>query len=255
MISLETPPDLTEGLDRCSGCPIRRRAVCSYSSADQLAVLDDAKFYKDYEPGQDIVSEGEETAALGSIVSGVVSLQHTLEDGRRQVVGLLFPSDFIGRPLRPTAPYDAVAVTPVKMCLFHRSQFESLMSDNISLERRLLEMTLDELDAARSWMVLLGRKTARERLASFLIILARRAATLAERLVAEGDVVTLPLGREAIAEYLGLTIETVSRQFTALRKEGLIELPDRKCFVVSDLDGLIIASGDDELTDPRNMSA
>lgn len=237
-------PDLKGGVDRCVGCPIRHRAVCSYSSPSELTELDAAKFYQEYNPGQEIVGEGEPTKALGSVVSGVVALHKTLEDGRRQMVGLLFPSDFIGRPLRPIAPYDAIAVTPVKMCMFHRGQFERLLANSSNLERRLLEMTLDELDAARDWMVLLGRKTARERLASFLMIVARRQAVLKKGVVENGMTIEIPLTREAIAEFLGLTIETVSRQFTALRKEGILELPDRKHARLLDIDALEGVSGD-----------
>ena len=245
MSSPQAIPDLNAGFEKCAGCPIRHRAVCSYASPAELTALDAAKFYRDFAPGQEIVAEGEPTASLGSVVSGVVALHKTLEDGRRQMVGLLFPSDFIGRPLRPIAPYDAVAVTPVKMCLFHRSRFESLLGESINLERRLLEMTLDELDAARDWMVLLGRKTAKERLASFLWILVRRHASLTKCPVSDGLAVPLPLTREAIAEYLGLTIETVSRQVTALRKSGVVEVPDRKTLIIADVDALRALAGDD----------
>jgi CRP/FNR family transcriptional regulator len=107
-------------------------------------------------------------------------------------------------------------------------------------------MTLDELDAAREWMVLLGRKTAQERLASFLWILMRRHAALTKAPVDDGLAVPLPLTREAIAEYLGLTIETVSRQFTALRKAGIIEAPDRRLVIVCDVDALKDLAGQDE---------
>lgn len=224
---------------RCDACPIRNRAVCSYSTPEQLVELDHIKFYRDYPPGAEIVGEGEPITALGSIVSGVVALQRTLEDGRRQVVGLLLPSDFIGRPLRDEAPYSAVAVEPVRMCLFDKRRFEELLVTNPSLERKLLEMMLDELDSAREWMVLLGRKTAREKLASFLTMLSRR-------LGAGGATLRLPLSREAISEYLGLTIETVSRQFTQLRKDGVIELPDSRSVRILDRRALAELSGDSD---------
>lgn len=238
-------PDLVSPHERCGQCPIRHRAVCSYSNPADLAQLDAAKFYRDYAPGEEIVSEGETISCLGSVVSGVVTLQKTMEDGRRQLVGLLFPSDFIGRPLRRVAPYDAVAVTPVKMCLFHRRQFERFLETNKELERRLLEMTLDELDAAHDWMLLLGRKTAREKLASFLMILSRRTAALGKRPLSNGLRVPIPLTREAIAEFLGLTIETVSRQFTSLRGAGLIELPDKRTLILRDCETLGRLAGDD----------
>ncbi len=247
--------DLASPALRCAQCPIRNRAVCSYSSPEQLALLDDIKFYRDYAPGQEIFGEGELTTSLGSIVEGVASLQKTLDDGRRQTVGLLFPSDFIGRPFRPTAPYDAIAVTPVRMCMFRRSQFEDILSRNSSLERRLLEMMLDELDAARDWMVLLGRKTAQERLASFLLILARRQATLNGRPLQDGAQVPIPLTREAIAEFLGLTIETVSRQFTTLRKLLVVGLPDRRSFVLTSVAALERLAAADVPDVPRSASS
>ncbi|MEM9099579.1 MAG: Crp/Fnr family transcriptional regulator, partial [Pseudomonadota bacterium] len=198
----------------CEDCPIRNRAVCSYSTRDELAELNAAKFYRDYRAGSEIVGESELMSSLGSIVTGVVALQKTLEDGRRQMVGLLFPSDFIGRPLRSQAPYEAVAVTDVRMCMFQRQKFEQILRENVSLERRLLEITLDELDAARDWMLLLGRKTAREKIASFLMILARRARSSDGGSLSNGSRIQIPLSREAIAEYIGLTIETVSRQIS-----------------------------------------
>lgn len=245
MSAIASIPDRKEH-ERCGACPIRHGAVCSYCGPAELAELDKTKFYREFAPGQEIVGEGEMTKMLGSVVTGVVALHKTLEDGRRQIVGLLFASDFIGRPLRPVAPYEAVAVTDVRMCMFRRSEFEQILARNHSLERRLLEMTLDELDAARDWMVLLGRKSAREKVASFLLILARRAALLEKRSIREAAPFQIPLSREAIAEYLGLTIETVSRQMTALRKDRVIELQGARSVAVTNLDALAAMAGHEE---------
>ncbi len=230
---------------RCSDCAIRERAVCAYCGPTELAVLDAIKSYRTFEPGEEIAAMGEETDFLGSVVTGVVSLSQGMEDGRRQMVGLLFAGDFIGRPLRATAPFDAVAVSKVKLCIFMRSRFESLLRHTPDLERRLLEMALDELDAARDWMVLLGRKTAREKIASFISLCARRAAALHRAVPQDGAVLDLPLTREQIADYLGLTIETVSRQVSALKKEGIIDLVDSRTLNLPDIDRLRRAAGDD----------
>jgi CRP/FNR family transcriptional regulator len=229
----------------CTDCPIRHRAVCSYADRDQLDHLNAIKYYKTYEPGQEVVAAGEETTAIGSVVEGVVSLSKTMADGRRQMVGLMFPSDFIGRPNTPRAPYDAVAVTHVTLCLFPRPRFERLLVETPALERRLLEITLNELDAARDWMLLLGRKTAREKIATFLTILARRAAALESKQPEDGLRIALPITREAIGDYLGLTIETVSRQMTALRKAGVIELEDVRHLTVPDFAALLDEAGED----------
>jgi len=240
---LTSMPHATE--EHCADCPIRNRAICSQAGTDELEILNSVKHYRNFAPGQEIVAAGEMTSTIGSVVEGVVSLSKTMLDGRRQMVGLMFPSDFIGRPKSPVAPYDAVAVTPVRLCLFSRPQFERLLREAPSIEQRLLEITLDELDAARDWMLLLGRKTAREKIATFLSILARRSAALAAAPRVDGLTFELPLTREAIADYLGLTIETVSRQITALRKAGVIEMVDSRHIRVPDFAALLDAAGED----------
>lgn len=231
--------------EHCRDCPIRERAVCTYCAADELEALDSIKYYRSFAAGQEVVAAGTETDFLGTVVEGVVSLSKTMPDGRRQMVGLMFPSDFVGRPMRPIAPYDATAVTQVRLCLFARPKFERLLIETPALEKRLLEMALDELDAARDWMLLLGRKTAREKIATFLSILARRAAQMEGTAPVDGLRFVLPLTREAIADYLGLTIETVSRQITALKKAGVIELADTRSLRVPDFTLLLDAAGED----------
>ena len=116
---------------------------------------------------------------------------------------------------------------------------------NPRIERRLLEMTLDELDAAREWMLLLGRKTARERIASLFVIMARRDALVQQRAPGEGLRFPLYISREAMADYLGLTIETVSRQVSALSREGLIVLVAGREVEVPDFARLQAESGDE----------
>lgn len=119
------------------------------------------------------------------------------------------------------------------------------MSSTPHIAQRLLEMTLDELDAAREWMLVLGRKTAREKIASLLSIIARRDASLSFSGVEGPMIFDLPLTREAMADYLGLTLETVSRQISALRKDGVIELAGKRHVTVPDYDRLLEEAGDD----------
>jgi CRP/FNR family transcriptional regulator len=226
---------------RCGACPIRERAVCAYSSPADLQLLDSIKSYKDYPAGRELLAAGEEWGLVGSIVRGVVKLTKTLADGRTQMVGLLFPGDFVGHAMRARADYDAVAATPLTLCLFQRKPFEQLIRDNPRLEHRMLEMTLNDLDAAREWLLLLGRKTAREKLASFLLMLGRRVAPDGE---ADGEVqIDLPLTRAEIAEYLGLTIETVSRQMTKLRADGVIAFDSTRALRLPDMERLVEEAG------------
>lgn len=229
----------------CATCPIRHRAVCSTCSPDELRVLESIKYYRHYDAGQMISWAGDDMGFVASVVSGVATLSRTLEDGRTQMVGLSLPSDFIGRPGRGVSVYDVRAVAPVNLCCFRRKPFENLMVSTPHVAERLLEMTMDELDSARQWMLILGRKTAREKIASFLTILAQREALLSDIPVARDVVIDLPLTREAIADYLGLTLETVSRQMSALKRDGLIVLDGKRQVRVPDIAQLMFETGDD----------
>ncbi len=229
----------------CGDCPIRHRAVCSRCEPEELVLLEQMKTYKTYEAGQTIVWAGDQLQFLGSVVVGVAALTQTMEDGRRQMVGLLLPSDFVGRPGREIAPFDVVAATEVTVCRFHKPSFEKLLNSNPTIGSRLLEMTLDELDAAREWMLLLGRKTAREKIASLIAIIARRDATLRLKKAAGRVQFELPLSREAMADYLGLTLETVSRQISALKREGIITLEGKRRVNIPDYANLMNETGDD----------
>ncbi|KAE9632877.1 transcriptional regulator FnrL [Parasedimentitalea maritima] len=234
-------PNFTVG--KCGDCPIRHRAVCARCNADELVELDAIKYYRTYEAGQTVIWSGDKMGFVGSVVSGVATLTQTMEDGRTQMVGLLLPSDFVGRPGRDGAAYNVVATTDVVMCCFRKKPFEELMSKTPHIAHRLLEMTLDELDAAREWMLVLGRKTAREKIASLLSIIARRNTTPDNDSVS--TVFDLPLTREAMADYLGLTLETVSRQVSALKRDGVIQLQGKRHVTVPDMTRLMEEAGDD----------
>lgn len=229
----------------CGDCPIRHRAVCARCESDELARLEQIKYYRSYQAGQTIIWSGDRMDFVASVVTGIATLTQTMEDGRRQMVGLLLPSDFVGRPGRNLAAYDVTATTDVVMCCFRKRPFEELMATTPRVAQRLLEMTLDELDAAREWMLLLGRKTAREKIASLVAIIARRDAALHLRRTKGEFVVDLPLTREEMADYLGLTLETVSRQISALKRDGVITLEGKRHVTIPDFDRLLEEAGDD----------
>jgi CRP/FNR family transcriptional regulator len=237
--------DFQMGHLECGDCPIRHRAVCARCETDELARLEQIKYYRSYQSGQTIVWSGDRMDFVASVVSGIATLTQTMEDGRRQMVGLLLPSDFVGRPGRATAAYDVTATTDVVMCCFRKKPFEEMMGQTPHVAQRLLEMTLDELDSAREWMLLLGRKTAREKIASLISIIARRDASLHLRRAKGALNVDLPLTREEMADYLGLTLETVSRQISALKRDGVIHLEGKRHIVIPDFDRLQEEAGDD----------
>ena len=229
----------------CGDCPIRHRAVCARCEADELKQLDAIKYYRSFQAGQTIIWSGDKMEFVGSVVSGIAKLTQTMEDGRTQMVGLLLPSDFVGRPGRDVAAYDVVATTDIVMCCFRKKPFENMMAETPHIAQRLLQMTLDELDAAREWMLVLGRKTAREKIASLLAIIAQRDASLSAGGRSAQMVFDLPLTREAMADYLGLTLETVSRQMSALKKDEVILLEGKRHVTIPDMRRLMEEAGDD----------
>lgn len=229
----------------CMSCPIRHRAVCASCDPVEFERLEETKYYRTYSPGQTIMWSGDRMEFVGSVVSGTATIEKTLEDGRKQTVGLLLPSDFIGRPGRDTAIYDVMAISEVTLCCFRRKGFEELVEDTPHIAQRMLEMALDELDAARDWMTLLGRKTAREKIATFLTMIARRRSTPGFEKDDGAVHIELPLTREAMADYLGLTLETVSRQFSKLKKDRVIVLEGKRSVIIPSLPALMEEAGDD----------
>ncbi|MFC2968467.1 transcriptional regulator FnrL [Acidimangrovimonas pyrenivorans] len=229
----------------CGDCPIRHRAVCARCDDRELEELEKIKYYRSYEAGQTVIWSGDQMDFVGSVVTGIATLTQTMEDGRRQMVGLLLPSDFVGRPGRPAAAYDVTATTDLVMCCFRKKPFEDMMLRTPHIGQRLLEMTLDELDAAREWMLLLGRKTAREKIASLVAIIARRDASLTLDGTKGPLTFDLPLTREAMADYLGLTLETVSRQISALKRDEVIVLEGKRHVTIPNFDRLLEEAGDD----------
>lgn len=228
----------------CSHCDVRHRALCGALGDEEIHLLSQISHRRHFDPGEQIIGEGEPAEFFAVILSGFIKLTKLLADGRQQIVGLQFSSDFIGRPFTETSPFFAEAGSAVELCCFDAKRFEALVKSHPTLGQRLLEGTLDELDAARNWMLLLGRKTAVERVASLLHLIADRARRVSCARCGPHDMVSfdLPLSRAEIGDYLGLTIETVSRQMTSLKRRGVIALEGSRRIVVSDVTQLAAAS-------------
>jgi CRP/FNR family transcriptional regulator len=233
-------------LGRCVSCVVRRMGICNALDTDELMQFKTIASRRTIAPGQHIHLADEKPEFFGAVVAGVIKQTKILFDGRQQVVGLLLPPDSVGHPFGRKATYFAQAATQVELCCFPYAGFERMMADFPGLKQRLLEQTLDELDSALDWMVLLGRKTAEERVASLLLMLATRSSLLSEGnggLPGQSETFQLHLKRQEIADFLGLTYETVSRQFTILKKAGLIEIAGRRRITIPDVDGLARAAG------------
>lgn len=226
----------------CASCEARHRGICGALNSEQLAALVKMTRRCKAPPGKELVGDAESMENFSNVLSGVVKLTKMLADGRQQIVGLQFAPDFLGRPFRTESSLCAEAATEVELCSFPRKVVERMMGEQPDLEHRLLEQTLRELDQAREWMLTLGRKTAAEKIASFLLMIAQNVDPASE---AAGSVAfDLPLARAEIADFLGLTIETVSRHFTRLRSEGVIRVENNRHVVIDDIARLARRTGD-----------
>ena len=208
----------TAGQSPCAACGVRHLTVCAALADDELRHLSSIVSHVELGPGQSLFQEGEEARSVYSVTAGTMKIYKLLPDGRCQVTGFLFPGDFLGLAHDETFAYSAEAVTYTALCRYSRSQLDSMLDRFPQMEQRLLGMAKHELVVAQEQMLLLGRKTARERLASFLLTLSRDA----ERRGQPADPVFIPMSRSDIGDYLGLTTETVSRTFTQLKRDKLI---------------------------------
>jgi CRP/FNR family transcriptional regulator len=227
----------------CAACEARHRGVCGALEPDQLVALSKTSSKHKVREGAELIGDAERIESYSNILSGVVKLTKTLGDGRQQIVGLQFAPDFLGRPFKAESAINAEAATELSLCSFPRAAIERMMKDSPQLEHRLLGQTLRELDEARDWMVTLGRKTALEKVASFLLLIARHIDPTADP-KRKGVTFDLPLTRADIADFLGLTIETVSRQMTKLRIDKVIQIENNRHITVDDLHRLEVRSGD-----------
>ncbi|MEZ5906433.1 MAG: helix-turn-helix domain-containing protein [Geminicoccaceae bacterium] len=222
----------------CANCGIRPIAICGALAPIALGKLAAIAGSRRVDAGAQLIQEGEPAEDIFTLTEGMLKIYKLMPDGRRQITGFLIPGDLVGLAYGDSYIYSAEAVTDIVACRFRRSNLLALMTDHPELEHRLLSRAGNELAAAQAQMLLLGRKTARERVASFLLGLAERRGTKT------GEPMPLPMNRGDIADFLGLTIETVSRTLTLMRKAGLIILPDKHSVTITDLASLRAASGD-----------
>ena len=181
-------------------------------------------------PHQSVFCEGDQADNVYEVVRGMLKLFKLLPDGRRQVTGFLSPGHLLGLAHDECYLYTAEAVTEVVLCRYPRAQFDRLIDEVPGFARRLLAATCDELRAAQDQMLLLGRMGAAEKVASFLLAMAERGESEED----DDDEILVPMARNDIADYLGLTTETVSRTLTQLKREGVISLATPAHIVLRD---------------------
>jgi CRP/FNR family transcriptional regulator len=186
--------------------------------------------------------QGDTAHDLFEIVSGALRTVRVLSDGRRVITGFLFPGDVVGVSLKDRYPASVEAIAPTEVRRLARHRFEAVIERRPSLRPQLIERLCDEMTAAQEQVVLLARKSAEERVASFLLALARRGGDEPRA----GQRLYLPMTRLDMADYLGLTIETVSRIMTRLAARAIIANEGRHIVIKRPATLAEIAMDDDD---------
>jgi CRP-like cAMP-binding protein len=192
-----------------------------------------------YSRGETIFSDGDDALFAYKVISGTVRLCKLLSDGRRQIAEFLQAGDFFGFELRDSYALTAEALEDAVVVRFARSRLDRLSEERRDVQRQMITLLSRDLCATQDHLLLLGRQTAKERVASFLLILASRANAK------NGTTLEVPMCRQDIADYLGLTIETVCRAISELKRSRLIAVPNRLQIVVLNIAALRETAGAD----------
>jgi len=205
----------------CQNCSIRQLTMCGALAPAELDHMERIVAHKHMARGHQLFEENQPSDHVYSLSEGAMRLFKLLPDGRRQIIGFALPGDFLGLASHNKNTYSAEAIADAAVCRFRRDDLAAVLRQFPQLEHRLLGMANDALAAAQEQMVLLGRKTPIEKVASFLLTLSKRL----QRLGRPAGAINLPMTRADIADFLGLTVETVSRSFTKLKNARAISLP------------------------------
>ena len=221
----------------CDGCAVREQSVCGKLPQDALLELHQIGRHRILRKGQTLVWEGDETLMVANVMSGMVKLSSGTSTGTEQILGVVGPSGFIGRPNGGPSGHSIVALVDTKLCVFPAAPFRRFMEVHPEMGVALLDRAFDDLDHARRWQLMLARASASERTASLLLEFTGIR-------IVEGRTYIFPLSRGQMADLAGLTIETISRQLTKLKKAGIISLPSRNGFVIHDREALAAIAGE-----------
>jgi CRP/FNR family transcriptional regulator len=220
MTSQTTAKVVQHNASVCDDCVVRSISVCSALNHGEQRRLTAILTTLACPADETLFSEGQPADAVYNVTSGIIKLYKLLPDGRRQITGFLGAGDFIGMQQGDAYAFSAETVTPATLCRFPRRKIEALLIEFPTLQRRLFSMAANELVAAQDQMLLLGRKRAMEKFCSFLLMQSERARRRGLR----DNPVHVPMSRADMADYLGLTMETVSRTVSQLKSRRLITL-------------------------------
>jgi len=220
---------------RCSECQIRSYSFCRCLKDEQLKEFSKISTNRKFNNKENIFLQEDVADNLYNITQGNVKIYQLIEDGRIQIIGFLYPGDFFGSFKKGKYNYCAEAIGDSKVCIFEKKKLDSYMENNISLARELLNQTSQELTLAQDRMKVLGKFDATEKLSKFIFNITEQR----KRIGWQNNPISLPMTRQDIADYLGLTIETVSREISKLKTSNIIKIISSKQIFINDFEQLL----------------
>lgn len=222
----------------CVSCPSRAGGICCGLTAEELGALSGTMRHCYFSAGEQVIHRDDVSELFAVIVSGAIKLTRNLPDGREQIVALLTEADCLGDLFAQESHDTATCVTDVELCCFARSKIKSLLKEHPDLERRFLVLAMNDLEDARAWLLTIGRKNAIEKVATFLLWLLKKQHRLPHKTLESCSdlAVDLTLNRSEIGDFLGLTLETVSRQMSRLRQAGAIRVDESHRVIIEKRD-------------------
>ncbi len=224
----------------CATCPVRDRAACSVLSVDERDALSAAGRTRNLMRGETLFFAGDKETSCATLIRGALKVTSTNRDGEERILALVHPAGFIGEMFQPFAHYDVVALTDTELCTFSKIDMENAIGQYPVLAHALLRRSQEDLHNTRQLLELTGKNRAGEKVASLILALAGAASDSPCHLAQQFD---LPLTRGEMANMLGLTIETVSRQLSKLEKSGAIRREGARGIELIDLAKLQFFSG------------
>jgi CRP/FNR family transcriptional regulator len=222
----------------CFTCPARQSDICGGLNDAEIRELASSSSRIQLKPGETLIWDGDASQHTYIVTRGTLRASKASNDGRRQILDFLFAGQFIGIPSDLIYHFNAEALTEAEVCRFDRRKLEGLMARHPAVEKGYRAGTARQLETAYDHAYALGRRTAMERVAAFLLDLQASSCPKTTT-----GVLKLPMTRGDIADFLGLTLETVSRAFSRIKTLGVIRLPSAQEVEIRDHERLKALAG------------
>ncbi len=222
----------------CMSCPARKSDICGSMSDEDIRIVASSSSRIKLKPGETLVWDGDEARHTYVVTSGTLRTSKENGDGRRQILNFMFVGQFIGIPSDHMHHYNVEALTDAEVCRFERRKLEDILLRYPAVDQGYRRGTARQLESAHEHAFALGRRTAMERVAAFLLELSNSGCPKSS-----SRTLRLPMTRSDIADFLGLTLETVSRAFSRLKSVGAIGLPSAQEVEIKDEERLKALAG------------